>query len=217
MSEQWYILFTQSERQSQLCGFLCREGLHAFVPMLEYYRRDCKALAEKPMFPGYIFIKSEKSQEQFDEFLFSNKDKTWGLIRQLKNEGTSALTDTEKMFFETILDEQGSARMSYGYLNPHKKAVITHGPLRAYENLISKVNKNDGYAYLNFQFMDKPVKVGLTLMQKQELKAKKLYDEDMDAAELHNSEEKKLVVQDEHTSEDVEIDLNDLISKMTQL
>ncbi|MDD3139534.1 MAG: transcription termination/antitermination NusG family protein [Lachnospiraceae bacterium] len=229
MNEHWYILFAQSEKQSQLCSFLHEKGLNAFLPMMEYYRRDRKALAEKPMFPGYIFIKSEQSQREFDNFLFSIKDKTWGLIRQLKNAGDSALTEDERLFFGNILDDKGFARMSYGYLNGDKKAVITQGPLYIYEDRIVKVEKNNGYAYLDFKFMDIPVKAGLILMQKQELREKGLYNEDFILHEQDNQEEKyvankkkkleekKLIIQDELTSEDVEIDLNVLISKMSQL
>lgn len=206
MTENWYILFVQAEKQSQLKDILCKEGVHAFLPVIEYYRRDKKGLAEKLMFPGYIFIKSEKSQEEFDRILYTIRNVSSGLIKQLKNEGSTALTKREKDFFEDILDENGIAKMSYGHLNKAKKAVVTEGPLKSYENRIIKVDKHDGYAFLDFQFLRQPVKMGLLLTKKQSI-----------SAEKKEEQEKTLVVQDEVTSEEVKIDLNDLISKMTQL
>ena len=84
--KNWYILFVQTERQSQLCSLLEQEGVHAFLPTMEYYRRDKKGLAEKPMFPGYIFVQSELDQKEFDSLLDSMEGRRWGLIRQLKEE-----------------------------------------------------------------------------------------------------------------------------------
>lgn len=40
--QNWYILFVQVERQSLICNVLQNEGVDAFLPMMEYYRKDCK-------------------------------------------------------------------------------------------------------------------------------------------------------------------------------
>ncbi|WRK55693.1 hypothetical protein SD457_00315 [Coprobacillaceae bacterium CR2/5/TPMF4] len=37
--------------------------------MYEYYRRDIKGNAIKPLFPGYIFVRSNLEQLDFDQFL----------------------------------------------------------------------------------------------------------------------------------------------------
>ena len=79
--KNWYILFVQTEKQSQLCTLLEQEGVRAFLPMIEYYRRDRKGLAEKPMFPGYIFVQSEMDQEKFDNLLDSMEGRRWGLFK----------------------------------------------------------------------------------------------------------------------------------------
>lgn len=223
--KNWYILFVQTEKQSQLCALLEQEGVHAFLPVMEYYRRDRKGLAEKPMFPGYIFVQSEMEQKEFDNLLDSMEGRRWGFIRQLKEEGGTALTEEERAFFQWLLDDSGIARMSYGYLNHAGKAVITYGPLIGCEKHIRKTDKHNRQVLMDFAFRAEPVKLGLTILTLKELKEQELYTEETECKILRNkgknaekvSEERVATVFDEELQEDVEIDIEELISKMTQL
>lgn len=224
--KNWYILFVQTEKQSQLCVLLEQEGVHAFLPMIEYYRRDRRGLAEKPMFPGYIFVQSELAQKEFDDLLDSMEERRWGFIRQLKEEGGAALSEEEKAFFQWLLDDSGTARMSYGYLNPAGKAVITYGPLIGCERHIRKTDRHNRLVLMNFAFREEPVKLGLTILTLNELKEQKLYTEETESKILRNKEkgaykvskeERVITVFDEDLQEEVEIDIEALISKMTQL
>lgn len=221
----WYIIFSQTEKQSQLCSQLCQEGVHAFLPMMEYYRRDRKGLAEKPMFPGYIFVQSEMDQKEFDSLLDSMEGRRWGFIRQLKEEGGTALTEEERAFFQWLLDDDGIARMSYGYLNHAGKAVITYGPLIGCEKHIRKTDKHNRQVLMDFAFREEPVKLGLTILTPKELKEQELYTEETKSKLLRNkgkradkvSEERVVTVFDEELQEEVEINIEELISRMTQL
>ena len=85
MEENWYILFVQSEKQSRICDILCEEGVNAFLPMMEYYRRDMKGISRKPMFPGYIFVRTELVQKEFDNLVEALRGRCWGFIKQLKD------------------------------------------------------------------------------------------------------------------------------------
>lgn len=224
--KNWYILFVQTERQSQLCSLLEQEGVHAFLPTMEYYRRDKKGLAEKPMFPGYIFVQSELDQKEFDSLLDSMGERRWGFIRQLKEEGGAALTEEERAFFQWLLDDAGTVRMSYGYLNPAGKAVITYGPLIGCERHIRKTDKHNCLVLMDFAFREEPVKLGLTILTLKELREQELYTEETESKILRNKEkgadkvsedERVITVFDEELQEEVEIDIEELISKMTQL
>lgn len=224
--KNWYILFVQTDKQSQMCLLLEQEGVHAFLPMLEYYRRDRKGLAEKPMFPGYIFVQSELDQKEFDIMLDSMEGRRWGLIRQLKEDGGAALTEEERTFFQWLLDDSGTVRMSYGYLNPAGKAVITYGPLIGCERHIRKTDKHNHLVLMDFAFREEPVKLGLTILTLHELKKRELYTDETESKISGNkeknsdkvSEEKRVItVYDEELQEEVEIDIEALISKMTQL
>ena len=181
---------------------------------------------EKPMFPGYIFVQSELAQKEFDDLLDSMEERRWGFIRQLKEEGGAALSEEEKAFFQWLLDDSGTARMSYGYLNPAGKAVITYGPLIDCERHIRKTDRHNRLVLMDFAFREEPVKLGLTILTLNELKEQKLYTEETESKILRNKEkgaykvskeERVITVFDEDLQEEVEIDIEALISKMTQL
>lgn len=164
MQENWYILFTLAAKQEQLCSVIRSQGLHAFVPMMEYYRRDIKDLAAKSMFPGYVFVRTDICQEEFDSFLSALGDRKQGMIKQLKEEGAAAMRQEEIDFFSHLLDEQGIARMSCAYLKGGR-AVVVDGPLKYFEERIVKVDRHNRLAWLDFEFMNRRVQAGLTISQ----------------------------------------------------
>lgn len=164
MQENWYILYALVAKQEQLCSVLCRHGLRAFVPMMEYYRRDIKGIAVKPMFPGYLFVRSDMCQQEFDTMLFELGDEKQGMVRQLKEEGTAAMREEEIDFFAHLLDEQGVARMSYGY-RKGSRGVVTEGPLAYFQERIVKADRHNRLAWLDFEFMNRRIQAGLTIDQ----------------------------------------------------
>lgn len=161
----WYVLFALVDKQSQLCNILQSHELDAFIPMLEYYRRDQKGLAVKPWFPGYVFVKSELGQTEFDLFLQRLGNQKTGMIRQLREEGTSALRPEEIQFISDMMDEAHIVRMSYG-TQRNKETTVTRGPLKKYQSRIVKVDGHDRYAILDLKFMERQIKAGLTIDRK---------------------------------------------------
>ncbi|XCP86565.1 transcription termination/antitermination NusG family protein [Roseburia hominis] len=232
--KNWYILFVQVEKQSQICTMLQNEGIHAFLPMMEYYRRDSKGIAVKPMFPGYVFVRSELEQKEFDEFLESRKGWLWGVIKQLKEDGTAAMHAGETTFFEHLLDEDGVARMSYGYVpltgKKKGKAVVTDGPLGYFQERICKVDRHDKMACLDVEFRKQKVLVGLTILDEAEVRKKEQGREGTQGEraeetgkveeagrEASRENDDRLVSSKDRLEDGTEIDIEELKSKMMGL
>lgn len=169
MTENWFILFALVAKQEQISNVLREQGLNAFVPMMEYYRRDIRNIAIKPMFPGYVFVRTCLKQAAFDHLLYQLGDQKQGFIKQLKEEGTAAMREEEVEYFTHLLDDKGVARMSYAYLQ-RGKAVVTEGPLAYYQEHIVKVDKHNRIAYLDLEFMDRRIETGLEIRQKEKKK-----------------------------------------------
>ena len=162
----WYILFALSAKLQKLLKILNnKKELYAFIPLIEYYRRDIKGYALKPLFPSYIFIKTKLNQTQFDILLASMKEDKDGLIKQLKYKDVAALSQEEINMFESLLDSFGVLKMSQAYLI-HHKAKIIEGPLQDFENEIIKIDKHNQLAYLNLRFMDRHIQAGLNITSK---------------------------------------------------
>ena len=139
---------------------------------------------------------------------------------------TGVTTIVYHNIFQWLLGDSGTARMSYGYLNPAGKAVITYGLLIGCERHIRKTDRHNRLVLMDFAFREEPVKLGLTILILNELKEQKLYTEETESKILRNKEkgahkvskeERVITVFDEDLQEEVEIDIEALISKMTQL
>ena len=161
----WYVLFVLVVKEDKLCSLLRKNGLDAFIPMYEYYRRDIKGNAIKPLFPGYIFVRSNLEQLDFDQFLFNSREPKDGLIKGLKKADVSALRDDEIKMFEYMLDSKGILRMSQAFIED-KRAKIYKGPLVHYQDHIVKVDKHNKLATLDLEFMDHRFVAGLEITSK---------------------------------------------------
>lgn len=82
------ILFTTVARQDDLCK-LIRKSIPdgrgtVFCPMMETYRRDAgKSLVLKPMFPGYVFIRSDLKVNEFHDIILAHRNDIMTYIGEL--------------------------------------------------------------------------------------------------------------------------------------
>ena len=148
----YYILFVQTQNQDVFVSLLEREGLKAYSPKFEYYRRDMDGLALKALFPGYVIVKSQWDQITFMEKIRKMEVKK-GLIKELRYEGVSALTKEETTVLERLLDQQGILKMSYGHFE-NKKLVIDSGPLVGFEDYVTKVDRHNHLLQLDLFFLE---------------------------------------------------------------
>lgn len=168
----WYVLYSLSYKTKQLVKRLnYKDSIYAFIPSIEYYRRDIDDYAIKPLFPGYIFIKSDLKQREFDLLLMNMREEKDGLIRELQykdddyENSVSALTNEEQNMFNKLLDISGVLRMSQASL-VNNKAVVLNGPLMSFQGNIVKLDKRNKLAYLNLTFMDRDILAGLEIIGK---------------------------------------------------
>lgn len=128
--------------------------------MEKYIRSIDKVVDDVVMFPGYLFVESELDQMEFSLFLKSISDGKNGIIKELKEQGVSALTQEEKEFYSILYDDHYLLRMSYGY-REGDRTLIYAGPLVKLKDSITKVDRKNGMAYLRQQFMHRPIQAGL--------------------------------------------------------
>lgn len=164
----WYILYVLSRKTEHLLrNFNRKKGIEAFIPKYEYYLRINKSIDVKPMFNGYIFIKTEMNQMEFNCMLSKMDDEKDGLIKQLVKKETSALRKEEIEMFNHLLNSSYVACMSQAYID-NGKAVVYNGPLQYFEKNIVKVDKYNRVAYLDLLFLDRRIQVGLEITSKSE-------------------------------------------------
>lgn len=135
----WYVLFTLSQKTNQIVSHLNRrDNIDAFIPEYEFYYRKTKEYLIRPMFPNYIFVKTNYNQLDFNIMLNKMGEEKDGVIRQLSKDDVSALRKEEIEMFELLLDANHVVRMSQAYLQDGR-AKVYEGPLQALKNRLLKL------------------------------------------------------------------------------
>lgn len=159
----WYVLFVQTLHEDTLCSFFNRDKqVFAFSVKIEYYRKDRKRNELKSLFPGYVFIKTELNQKEFNDWLRQQEQKK-GFIKQLQYKEENALTPEEIQLFNMLLDDNGILRMSYGNI-VDSKLLIKKGPLANFDSYIIKYDKRNRIATMDLFFLNKRWIAGVTLL-----------------------------------------------------
>ena len=159
----YYVLYCQTLKCEGVCRRLNGKGkLQAFIPQMESYHRLSNQILLKTMFPGYVFIKSELNQSEFDALLSSLSDERNGIIKELKKSEVSALTQDEIDLYQRLWNQYGILIMSEGY-KENGKTIVTKGPLLSFQEEIIATDKRDMVAVLKLTFLDRNIKAGILL------------------------------------------------------
>lgn len=159
----YYVLYCQTLKCEGVCRRLNGKGkLQAFIPQMESYHRLSNQILLKTMFPGYVFIKSELNQSEFDALLSSLIDERNGIIKELKKSEVSALTKDEIDLYQRLWNQNGILEMSEGY-KENGKTIVTKGPLLSFQEEIIATDKRDMVAVLKLTFLDRNIKAGILL------------------------------------------------------
>lgn len=161
----YYVLFCQTLKTEKVCQILNRKkDVHAFIPRMETYIHSKDEIILKVMFPGYLFIETNMNQKEFDILLNLLNEEKDGIIKELKKDDVSALTDDEIQLMYQLLNRNGILKMSEGY-KVNGKTMITKGPLLHFQDEIIDTNKRDMFAILDIKFLNRNIKAGLMFKQ----------------------------------------------------
>ncbi len=161
----YYVLFCQTLKTEKVCQILNRKkDVHAFIPRMETYIHSKDEIILKVMFPGYLFIETNMNQKEFDILLNLLNEEKDGIIKELKKDDVSALTDDEIQLMYQLLNKNGILKMSEGY-KVNGKTIITKGPLLHFQDEIIDTNKRDMFAILDIKFLNRNIKAGLMFKQ----------------------------------------------------
>ena len=112
----YYVLFCQSLKIDKLYQiFNNQKNIEAFIPKMEKHIHSKNILVLKPMFPGYLFIKTTYNQIKFDTLLTLMYEQKDGVIRELKKEdvltgsqntsGESDPTSGDELLNDIVMDD----------------------------------------------------------------------------------------------------------------
>ena len=121
----WYVLHTKSRFENVVNDGLINKSVEAFLPKVQVRskRRDRKAMITVPLFPGYLFVKTDLSPHNHLEIV-----KTTGAVRLIgtKN-GPVPVSQTAIESLKIIVE--GNNQVSTGYrLKNGDRVIVVSGP-----------------------------------------------------------------------------------------
>lgn len=170
-NKNWYVLYVQGGKEAFLKNALNKyEDMVVFIPMIERVFKIQGEYKEtmKVMFPGYLFIKTDKDQKEVEALFQEVKSRIKGFRKMLKfdKEGTSILRKEEILFLEDMLDEKYVLRMSKGKII-QDVLLIEEGPLCGKESWIRKIDRHKCIAYLEVKMLGRNVIAGMAIREKE--------------------------------------------------
>ncbi len=125
LGPQWYVLHTRSRHEAVVFDGLQKKAVEAFLPRVKIRsaRRDRKALIHTPLFPGYLFIRTDLQPRNHLEIV-----KTAGVVRLIgTSQGPVPVPDeTIRSLMIMVASERPIATGSS--LHPGDRVMVVQGP-----------------------------------------------------------------------------------------
>lgn len=121
----WYVLHTKSRHEKVVNDLLLKKSVEAYLPMVTVRskRRDRKVMIRVPLFPGYLFVKTNLHPDSHLEVV-----KTAGAVRLIGNKQGPVPVPGETVDSLQIMVES-SHDVTTGYrLKSGDKVMVVYGP-----------------------------------------------------------------------------------------
>ena len=126
LQQLWYVLHTKSRHESVVNDGLARKSVEVYLPKITVpsKRRDRKKTIRVPLFPGYVFVKTDLHPHNHLEIV-----KVAGAVRFIGNkQGPLSIAD-ETVESLKIMVESDYAVTTGNNLKKGDNVLVVHGPL----------------------------------------------------------------------------------------
>jgi transcription antitermination factor NusG len=153
----WYALWTQSHCEQLVHDQLTQKRLDVFLPKVDTWskRRGVRHLVQKPLFPGYLFIRDALDRQTHLDVL-----KTRGVVRVLGERWDRLCTipDDEMRSIEHVVTSRQTVH-PFPYVREGQRARVIAGPLTGLEGILVKSRPQQGLLVLSVHLLRRSVAV----------------------------------------------------------
>ena len=139
ISPAWYAIYAQVRHESKVHSRLLGKSFECLLPQIERWsrRRDRRKKIQVPIFPGYLFVRSELDNHEQVRIL-----QTPGVVRIVRNQdGPLPVPDSQMNSLITLLGHD-RVLTSHPYLAEGMRVRIVNGPLYGCEGILVR-RKNE--------------------------------------------------------------------------
>jgi len=126
LTPSWYVLHTKSRFENVVFDGLVRKHVDAFLPKIKVRsrRRDRRVMIEVPLFPGYVFVKTDLYPHHHLDIL-----KTAGAVRLIGTKGGPVPVEEDTVESLKIMVTSSTAVSAGNQLKKGDRVVVVSGPL----------------------------------------------------------------------------------------
>jgi transcriptional antiterminator NusG len=152
----WYATYTRSKHEQKVNDRLEKKNIETFLPLIERWsrRKDRRKKIHLPLFPGYLFVRTEMDVHTHLEIL-----KTDSVVRVLCYNGKPAPIPDEQIHAIQVLVKNGMAVSPYPYLKEGMRVRVVNGPLIGVEGILLKTKPNKHRLVLSVDLLQESVSV----------------------------------------------------------
>ena len=157
MTAAWYAIWTRSHCERLVAQQLAAKGFQPFLPEMSVRARkaDGVAVVQRPMFPGYLFLKHPMEKRSYIEIL-----KARGVVRILEGGWTrlTPIAEEEMLAIERVV-ESGAPVLPQAFFTQGDRVRVVAGPLAGVEGFFIRDKKNRGRLVVSVKLLQTSVAV----------------------------------------------------------
>jgi transcription elongation factor/antiterminator RfaH len=121
----WYVLHTKSRHEKVVNDLLLKKSVEAYLPLVTVRskRRDRKAMIRVPLFPGYVFVKTDLQPQSHLEVV-----QTAGAVRLIGNKQGPLPVPGESINSLQIMVDSNHPVTTGHRLKTGDKVMVVYGP-----------------------------------------------------------------------------------------
>ena len=121
----WYVLHTKSRHENVVSEGLSKKSIEVFLPRVKVRsaRRDRKLMIQVPLFPGYLFLKTDLHPHTHLEIV-----KTAGAVRLIGTQQGPVPVPDEAIASLKIMVASGMPIATGRRLQPGDRVLVVNGP-----------------------------------------------------------------------------------------
>jgi transcriptional antiterminator NusG len=125
LTYSWYVLHTKSRFESVVNEGLIKKSIEVFLPKVQVKskRRDRKAMIRVPLFPGYLFVKSDLNPNEHLEIV-----KTVGAVRLIGNKDGPIPVPSDTIKSLEIMVGENNPVITGTRFKKGERVMVVYGP-----------------------------------------------------------------------------------------
>lgn len=138
--QRWYALHTKSRFENVVSDGLSKKKFEVFLPKtrVRSRRKDRKLMIDKPLFPGYVFVKTDLAPNRHLAVL-----KTVGAVRLLGNKREPLPISEKAIDSLKIMVSTDGAIETGTVFEPGDEVMVIYGPMTGVQGIFSRHHGRD--------------------------------------------------------------------------